>query len=301
MPHHENAAWVNFIDKGAELYCLNNDYIDFNGRKASLFQKDIFFDYSHNGVKQTLSSKQIIPFFDIAQDPKNQFKGVSRLKSLEDEVHQIWMSNKAIENQIKLSGNIIVSPDSHKESELSLGLDKPIGATTGKTQKHEIEDKLNASGIIFGKSLTVASTALKAINLAESLKDYDYNEKFKQEAGRIVMNLYEIPRKLQNLINSSELQKDKEGEDIDLYEKTILPVAGNFAKSINSVYSKLTGTTIKLSYDHLAVFQERRENAKKKEAEHKEKTTDLIIKLLDKNLISDQEAIKILKDEKIIA
>ena len=84
--------------------------------------------------------------------------------------------------------------------------------------------------------------------MAESLKDYDYNTKFKQEAGRIILNLYDIPRKLQNIITQSELKSDKEGEDVDVYEKIVIPISENFCKSINSTYSKLTRTTIHLDY-----------------------------------------------------
>ena len=300
MPYHENLAYANFIDKGAELLCLNNDYIDFGGRKLSMFQRDTNFDYKFGNVDRELNFKQVVPFYDIAQDPTNNFKGISRLKSLDEELKQIFMSNKAIDNQLSLSGNIIVSPDSHKESELSLGLDKPIMANTARTQKDDIEEKLNTS-FIFGKSLTVASTALKAVNLAESLSNYDYNKLFKQEAGRIILNLYEIPRKMQNINTASELKSDKDGEDVDLYEKIILPLSTNFAKSINSTYSKLTGTTISLSYDHLSVFEQKKEGARKMEAEHKERTKNFIISLMEKEMITRDEAKKMLQDEKIIA
>ena len=184
-----------------------------------------------------------------------------------------------------------------------MGLDKPITTVgnTGKTHKDEIEEKLNLPGIIFGKSLTVSSTALKAINLAESLKDYDYNTKFKQEAGRIMLNLFDIPRKLQNIITTSELKSDKEGEEIDVYEKIIIPAANSLAKSINSVYSPLTKTYIEFDYLHLAVFAERLQNAKKYEQEVKEKAADLILKLRNEGVISEAECKKMMKDEKIIA
>lgn len=303
LPWHDNPAYVNFIDKNSELRCLNTDNIDFGGQTVKMFQKDISFSYTFNSEKLHLNYSQIIPFFDIAQDSINPFKGVTRLKALEDEINQIWLSNKAIDNQIKLSGNIIVSPDAGKESPMSMGLEKPIttAANAGKTHKEEIEEKLNLPGIIFGKSLTVSSTALKAINLAESLKDYDYNTKFKQQAGRIILNLFDIPRKLQNLITTSELKSDKEGEDIDLYEKIVIPLAGNLAKSLNSVYSELTKTTIEFDYSHLAVFQERKSAAEKENREAKNETVDLLIKLLDKGLINESQIQKILKDEKIIA
>lgn len=300
MPYHENIAYSNFLDKGAELLCLNNDYIDFGGRKLSMFQRDVNFDYKFGNVDRELNFKQVIPFYDIAQDPTNNFKGISRLRSLDDELKQIFMSNKAIDNQLSLSGNIIVSPDSHKESELSQGLDKAIVVGTGRTQKDDLEEKLNTS-FIFGKSLTVASTALKAVNLAESLSHYDYNTKFKQEAGRIMMNLYEIPRKMQNINTVAELKSDKDGEDVDLYEKIILPLSTSFEKSINSTYSKLTGTTIKLSYDHLSVFQRKREEAKKTEAQYKKEFVAMVTDLVSNNYIDHATAKKMLQDEKIIA
>lgn len=303
LPFHENPAYSNFIDKKAEIRCLNNDNIDFGGRKITMFQKEISFDYTFNSEKKTLNYSQVIPFFDIAQDPKNPFKGVSRLKALEDEINQIWLSNKAIDNQIKLSGNIIVSPDVSKESPMALGLDKPItaNANSGRTHKDDIEEKLNLPGIIFEKSLTVSSTALKAINLAESLKDYDYNKKFKQEAGRIMMNLYQIPRKLQNIVTVAELKSDKEGEEIDLYEKIVIPVANSFAKSINAQYSALTKSKIEMDYSHISVFNERLESAKKKDREAKMETVNLIVSLLDKGIINQVEAKKILQDEEIIS
>lgn len=285
------------------MRCLNNDNIDFGGQTVKLFQKDISFSYNYNSEKRQFNYSQTIPFFDISQDPKNSFRGISRLKSLEDEINQIWLSNKAIDNQIKLSGNVIVSPDVSKESPMSTGLDKPITtlANSGKTHKDDIEEKLNLPGIIFGKSLVVASTALKATNLAESIKDYDYNTKFKQEAGRIILNLYGIPRKLQNIITTSELKSDKEGEDVDLYEKIIIPVANSFAKSINATYSGLNKTKIELDYSHLSVFQNRIQESEKTKREAITETSDFIIKLMDKELLTKEQAIKILKDEKIIA
>lgn len=301
QPYHENPAYANFIDKGSELICLNGDSIAFPANLNKLHQRDINFDYSYNNEKRTLNFAQIIPFYDIAQDPKNLFKGVSRLKSLEEELNQIWLANKAIDNQMRISGNIIVSPDVSKESEMSMsGLDKPIITSTGKTHKQDLEEKLNTSGIIFGKSLTVANTALKAINLAESLKDYDYNKTFKQEAGRIIMNLYDVPRKLQNIITTSELKSDKEGEDIDLYEKTVMPLAGNLAKSINATYSQLTKTTVELSYSHLSVFAERESNAAKSRGDRNKSVSMYVVELFKEQLINRDEARKILQDEKVI-
>ena len=302
LPHHENKAYTTFIDKNAELRCLNNDKIDFKSQKVSMFQKDISFNYTYNSEKRNFNYSQIIPFFDIAQDPNNSFLGISRLKSLEDEINQIWLSNKAIDNQIKLSGNIIISPDAGKDSPMSMGLDKAISNLPNqqKTHKQDIEEKLNLPGIIFGKSLTVASTALKAINLSESLKDYDYNTKFKQEAGRIILNLYGIPRKLQNITTQSELKSDKEGEDVDVYEKIVIPIAQNFCKSINATYSDLNKTTIEFDYSHLSVFQNKKQESSKFERESKSEIVDLIIKMIDKELIDKEKAIALLEEEKII-
>lgn len=302
LPYHENTAYSNFIEKDSELRCLNNDNIDFGGQTIKMFQKDISFGYTYNSEKRTFNYSEVIPFFDISQDPKNSFRGISRLKSLEDEINQIWLSNKAIDNQIKLSGNIIVSPDASKESPMSTGLDKQITnlPNSGKTHKDEIEEKLNLPGIIFGKSLTVASTALKAINLAESLKDYDYNTKFKQEAGRTILNLYGIPRKLQNIITTSELKSDKEGEDVDMYEKIVIPIAKSFTKSINSTYSEVNKTKVELDYSHLSVFAEKRENAKKLEDERKASVSDYVKELVGSSIITQDEGRKILKDEKVI-
>ena len=303
LPWHENPAYKNFIEKDSELLCLNNDGIDFGGRKITMFQKDISFEYFYNSEKRTFNFAEVIPFYDIAQDPKNSFKGVSRLNALQEEINQIWLSNKAIDNQIKLSGNIIVSPDVSKDSPLSQGLDASIVTKAGanqKTHKDVIEEKLNIPGIIFGKSLTVASTALKAINLAESLKDYDYNTKFKQEAGRIILNLYDIPRKLQNIITQSELKSDKEGEDVDVYEKIVIPISENFCKSINSTYSKLTRTTIHLDYSHLSVFAEKKDSNDKTRTEKNKSVSEYVIQLFEKGLIEKPQAIKILQDEKVI-
>lgn len=299
-PFHSNPAYANFIHKGAQLLVLNNDFIDHSYQKVKFLQEEYTFKYDIDGGSK-MNFSQIIPFFDISQDPKNKFKGVTRLKSLEEELSQIYLSNKAVANQIKMSGNIIVSPEATKDSELSLGLDKPIVPGRQKTQKDQIEENINDSGLLRGKSFTISSTALKAINLAESLKDYNFNEKFKHEAGRVIMNAYGIPRKLQNIITTSELKSDKEGEDIDMYEKIVLPLAESFSESINSVYSKLTGTKIKLDYSHLAVFKERLEDAEKKDSEKKTNIINNVVTLKNNQLITDEEAKKILQDEKIIA
>ena len=103
LPWHENPAYKNFIEKDSELLCLNNDGIDFGGRKITMFQKDISFEYFYNSEKRTFNFAEIIPFYDIAQDPKNSFKGVSRLKALQEEINQIWLSNKAIDNHLTLT------------------------------------------------------------------------------------------------------------------------------------------------------------------------------------------------------
>lgn len=299
-PYHNNPAYSNFIDKNAQLFVLNNDFIDHSSQKVKFLQEDYTFKYDISGGSK-LNFAQIIPFYDISQDPKNKFRGVSRLRALEEELNQIYLSNKAIANQIKMSGNIIVSPEATKESELSQGLDKPIIVGNQKTHKDQIEENINASGLLRGKSFTISSTALKAINLAESLKGYQFNKEFKQEAGRIIMNLYGIPRKLQNIITAAELKSDKEGEDIDMYEKIVIPLADNFSESINSVYSKLTGTKIKLDYSHVSAFKTRKEDAEKNESEKKKNIIDNVVTLTKEKLISTEEAKKILQDEKIIS
>lgn len=298
-PYHQNAAYVNFIEKGSQLLVLNNDHIDHQGQQPKFLQEEYSFMYEPIGPAK-INFSQIIPFFDISQDPKNKFRGISRMQALEDELSQIYIANKAISNQIKMSGNIIVSPEATKESELSQGLDKPIIVGAQKTQKDQIEENINSSGLLRGKSFTISSTALKAINLAESLKDYDFNAKFKQEAGRVIMNLYGIPRKLQNIITTAEMKSDKEGEDVDMYEKIVIPMADNFSESINSVYSELTGTKIKLDYSHLSVFKSKLEDTDKKDSEKKNNIINNVVTLKNENLITVDEAIKILQDEKII-
>lgn len=299
-PYHENAAYINILEKEPQLFVLNNDFIDHRGQSVKFLQEDYSFKYDMEGGT-VLNFSQIIPFYDISQDPKNKFRGVSRLRSLEEEINQLYLANKAISNQVKLSGNIIVSPEATKESELSQGLDKIITTTHGKTHKDDIEEKINMSGLLRGQSFTISSTALKAINLAESLKDYDFNTKFKHEAGRIILNLYDIPRKLQNIITTAELKSDKEGEDIDMYEKIVIPLANNFSNSINSVYSPVTGTKIELDYSHLSVFKKRNQESKKSESEEKTNIIKNIVTLKNEGFISPDQAIKILQDEKIIS
>ena len=106
---------------------------------------------------------------------------------------------------------------------------------------------------------------------------------------------------MKKINTAAELKSDKDGEDVDLYEKIILPLSTSFEKSINSTYSKLTGTTIKLSYDHLSVFQRKREEAKKTEAEHKKLVLEMVNTLVSNNHIDRATAKKMLQDEKIIA
>lgn len=300
LPYHENRAYRNFIDKGAKLFCLQSDSINFGNKSVSHFENNITFEYRQNGFHKRYNYAETIPFYDISQDPINKFKGVSRLKSIENEVTQINLSNKAIINQLRLSGNIIVTPSGGDKNEFSEGLNRTTNIYQGTTQKEDIENKLNISGLFTGKSLTVTGTPLKAINLAESIKDYDFNTKFKQEAGRIILNLYGIPRKLQNIITTAELKSDKEGEDIDLYEKIVLPLAQNFAKSINTTYSPITGTEIELDYSHLSVFTEKTKNERIIKNEQNSKRVDYLLKLLDKGLIDDKKTLEILENEKII-
>ena len=299
-PYHKHPAYTTILDKKPQLLVLNNDFIDHNFQEVKFLQEDYAFKYDIKGGSK-LNFSQIIPFYDISQDPKNKFRGVSRLKSLEEEMNQVYLSNKAIANQIKLSGNIIVSPEATKEPELSQGLDKIITSTTGRTHKDDIEEKINHSGLLRGKSFTISSTALKAINLAGSLKDYDYNTKFKHEAGRVILNLYDIPRKLQNIITTAELKSDKEGEDVDMYEKIVIPLANNFSESINSVYSEINGTRIEIDYSHLSIFQKKLQESQKAESEKKTNIINNVVTLKNNNLINDQEAKKILQDEKIIS
>ncbi len=284
-PYHESAGFEKKLNK-ASLFVLNNDFISFNNGKAS-YQINEKYDIS----KSTL-------FIDILRDPENPMKGISRVNSLQDEIQIIKLSDKAKQNQTKLSGHTIVSPKNNtsQNSYVDNGLDQIIKSEDGKqiTEKQDIESKLNLSGLAQDKSITVASKELTAVNLMEGLKDYNFSEN-KLPEEKAILNLYNIPREFQNLAsNDVSKYENRQNAMLEVLQNTIEPLANSFAYKIQKHFDH--ENIIYLSYKHLPVYA----IIENRNEEKKDKIVNRVISLLNSQLISTKEANKILEENEII-
>ncbi|MXV39340.1 phage portal protein [Flavobacteriaceae bacterium Ap0902] len=284
--------------KGTQLFALNPDKISFETNYlfglVKMPLKEGRFKLDCGNYSQTKVFNSIIPFYDLGQDPNNNLKGISRLDSLEIELENIVTANKAKSNQLKLSGSTVVTPGTKNRADsFDMGLDTPVDFDNpDKTEKDAIEEKLHATGLGQGKTITVSGVELKSFNLMEGIKDIDFSEMRKSDEIT-VFNQFGIPPEFHQL-DSSPKYENRAQAGIEIIEFICKPLASNFCNSIREKYEHENDIEIDFSDSPYYAYQN------EKKSKERQSTVELYRGLLEDGVINVQEYSQILRDERII-
>lgn len=302
LPDNKSAGFEKQINKKGQIFNLNPDNIQFqNSRKINLFRdSNIGFNYQSNysSLSNLSYSKDIVPFYYGVRDKDNPFIGVSNLDALNREIRNIVLADKAKENQIRLSGHTVVTPDAGR-SPYDLGLDKPIytegqdGMNISVTEKQEIERKLLAKGLGNGNPITIASKGLRSFNLMAALSSFNFDD-LKKEDIKSVLNSWHIPKEYQYIDRDATTFENMEKAQLFMYQNIIEPIADNFCKSLQQWYKY--PNEIVIDYTHLPVYtivEQQRQDTRIKEINE-------VIELRDKNIYTNEQAVELINqiDEK---
>lgn len=300
LPTSENDAYIRRFDKmdsdlRPELRVLNTDFIDYTNLSSG--EASDLFRYCTNSTQETLDYNNIIPFWDEAQDPDNFRIGVSRLCSLEDNIKNIILANRAKTNKIKQSGKFIATP-STKSLNNTIGnqLDQMVSADNPNYKQRDLlEDKIETTGFGYDKAVMVTKQEIDVLNVMEGIQDYSYDKEVLEDK-RTVKNTYKIPRELQNIGDDQSKYENRKEAFLELFTLTVLSLADNFTESIQEFYAPNEKDKLILDYSHHPAF----EIVEDKKQVRKEGRVDTLIKLLDKGIITVNEAKEKLEHDKII-
>lgn len=261
-------SYANF--ETMELININpcKSYIDVK-------RKEIVFEFNGENVKTSLD--EVILFYDTKRY-SSTLKGYSRATPLKSQLQNISLAQKAKNIQIQNSGTTIVSPKQVSAgNNIDEGLNAPVPVLGGglKTQKDEMEDKLNNRGL--SNRIIVSSKGVDAINLSEKLNKVDFY-KITESDSMAVYDAYNFPIELSPHGPSAKFE-NKEVAELSLYENEVIPLAENFINTLNSEFENKG--KVDVNYDHVGCMSIR-----------KNKTIDTNTKII--------EQYKLLKDEKFI-
>ena len=174
--------------------------------------------------------------------------GVSRLIPLRSQINNITLAQIAKGIQITNSGTTIVSPKAAANSNvMDQGLDAPVPTlmSNTKTQKQEMEDRLNYRGM--KNRIIVSNKGLDAVNLSEKLNNVKFFDIVEQDI-LAVYDAYGYPVELTPYGKNAKFE-NRPAAETQLIEDEILPLANNFVNSLNQEFSEYG--KIKVSFDHL--------------------------------------------------
>lgn len=223
------AIWKRYVSYGnfdsLELININPD-------KATPDGENITFEYEDKSI--TIALTDVIFFYDVKRNPKTK-KGYSRSTPLKSQLQNISLAQKAKNIQIQNSGTTIVSP---KQVSAGNGIDEGLNAPiptlgTGlKTQKDEMEDKLNNRGL--ENRIIVSSKGLDAVNLSEKLNKIDFYKIIEADAIS-VYDAYGFPIELSPHGPNAKFD-NKEVAELSLYENEVIPLANNLTSTLNAEF-----------------------------------------------------------------
>lgn len=175
--------------------------------------------------------------------------GSSRLIPLKTQLDNIKLSQIAKGIQITNSGTTIVSPKSTQNSNnIDEGLDAPVPSLAmkgTKTQKQEMEDRLNYRGM--KNRIIVSNKGLDAVNLSEKLNDVDFFD-IVEEDILSVYDAYGYPVELTPYGKNAKFE-NRPAAETQLIEDEIYPLANSLISSLNEEFSEYGEITV--SYNHL--------------------------------------------------
>jgi hypothetical protein len=237
---------------------------------------------------------EVIIFYDSVRKHTNN-KGYSRITPLKTQINNIKSSQLAKGIQIDNSGTTIVSPKAvNGGNAIDDGLNALVPVITGgmKTQKQEMEDRLNNRGI--SNRIIVSNKGLDAKNLSSELNNVKFSDIVETDI-LAVYDAFNFPIELSPYGKDSTFE-NKAVAEISLIEKEIYPLAKNVMNSLNSEFSNKKPIT-EVNYKHLNSMSIIDERIQKTNGE----TINQLVMLLDKEAITPAEFKKTLKDKKIIS
>lgn len=284
------------------LYNVDPDHIEWKSQSSFYnffkIKKDISFNYkpySFNSIKYS----EVIPFFDVRNNPEKPHIGISRLASLRLQIQNYSLSLQGDENLIKRSGSILVSLDSKSNEDMAL--DSAVG--TGEfdkdgnpitaTHKDKLEQQLRETGLGNGSLGVMFSTLpLKSQPLSSGLENIKFDEKMVGYA-RQMLNKFNVPLEFQNLTSTPSKYANRQMAMIEVIQNTIEPLADSFCDKIRSYFN--WENSIKLDFSHLPIFSDN-ESTK---ITTQQAIVNLYAGLFEKGIITDTEFKLILKENGI--
>lgn len=200
-----------------------------------------------NGKSETIKKEDIIFFYD-SQRSKDSLAGVSRLKPFKTLIDNVIDAQFGISIQMEKSGTTVVSPKaSPGANNIDEGLNAPVPTLGGglKSQKEEIEERLNSRGI--KNRIIVSNKGLDANNLSADLNNYKFSEVV-ESPSLAIYDLYSFAPELTPYGKNATFENKPAAEN-KLIEAEIVTLAESLIRSLNQEF-KAYGQ-VKMSYDHI--------------------------------------------------
>ena len=164
---------------------------------------------------------------------------------------------------------------------------------SGKTDAEILEEKLHSKGLGQKKQIFVSQFPLDVQAMTKDLVGLEFNT-IKEINSKIIYSLFNIP---QGYLEQSKFN-NRNADKLELYESVIIPIANNFASSINQKYNYKN--KIKLSFEHLSFFQEKIRLNEEKLYNQRKLIIEELQKIKDLGFLSDNEFKQKLKQNGII-
>jgi len=266
-----------------ELININPCTLDFN-------KDNVTFQFENKNI--TVNSSELIIFYDIRRNNFDK-KGYSRIIPLRSQLENISLAQKAKNIQIQNSGTTIVSPKtSSNASNVDEGLNAPVPVMGGglKSQKNEMEDKLNNRGL--ENRIIVSSKGLDAVNLSEKLNNIDFYKIIESDA-LAVYDAFGFPIELSPYGKNATFENKGQAE-LSLVENELIPLLNSLTNSLNSEFPNKG--KIKGNYNHIGVMS----IIKNRIMDTNQKIITQYKTLFDDKIINENEYKKILIENKIL-
>lgn len=305
IPQSSSVGFEKKLSSNSQLFTLDPDNIKFNTSRFSILNfwntsnnKSVVFDYEPLGLSN-ISYDDVVPFFDVRQNPAKPYTGISRMLALKQQILNYHLALQAKGNMITRSGSQLIVLDGKTEDwgldgERGVGYDQDGNPIT-TTNKKDIENQLRDTGMSNGnKGVTFMMLPLKAMSLSEGLEKIDYDAIAGQDA-RTMLNKFNVPKEFQNLILSDVAKYDEKNSSLKFIIQNILqPLADTFCNKLVAHYNH--ENTLRIDFSELPVFADTENTI----IATKNAQFSLYNTLFEKNLITDVEFKKILKDYGII-
>lgn len=235
-----------------------------------------------NGEEEVIKKDDVIIFYD-SQKSKDNLSGVSRLKPFKTQIENVIDSQFAKNIQIENSGTTVVSPKSSATTNnIDEGLNAPVPTAHGglKTQKEEMEERLNSRGI--KNRIIVSNKGLDAKNLSAELNDMNFSALTEPDALAIY-DVYSFSPELTPYGKNATFENKPAAEN-KLIEAEIVPLSESLIRSLNQEFKSYGQLNMK--YDHINSVA----TTKNKIVDVKKTVSETYGKLFTDGLIDREEA-----------